>query len=309
MTVDDDELGPTRTADVFRVCRKRPEASGTSAPGPAPTRWTSSRILAIRASRSTRCGARRSSSRRRRRWPRKKASTRTSTGRETTSRSSRRRRSSTRRRCASLSSICSTRPARGRRGSEAARRRGKAAGRRVPVRADRAVRRAEHEATARSLPRAGRPPRLPDLRIGGLGLLRPPRSRPRALPPDEQPRRRARARDHRRAEALAERARLQQDGRERLQLDGARAGASRLRGRHAPLHGRLHEHVRRGDAEGRRRPRIPLPDGRGRVRRRQPGDARGLAHRRPAAVRPADDDRRGDRAAVGEARGNAVSAP
>ena len=45
------------------------------------------------------------------------------------------------------------------------------------------------------------PARLPDLRLRGLGLLRPARARARALSTDEQPGRRARARDHRRAQA------------------------------------------------------------------------------------------------------------
>src|SRR5262249_46794189 len=101
--------------------------------------------------------------------------------------------------------------------------------------------------------------------------------------------------------AAAERARLQQARRERLQLDRARAGAARLRRRHAAVRRRLDQHVRGRDDARRGRPRLPVSPGRGCMRRRRPRDARDGGGGAAATLRERRLDRPGGRAARSEA--------
>ena len=127
-------------------------------------------------------------------------------------------RRSTRPAPASSSSTSSTQPARATTASACSSPSRASSSMRSPLLAHRGRRPAQHEAPARLLPR------------------------------HPQPRGPARARDQRPCQAPGQRARLQQAGCERLQLDRARAGAAGLRGGHAALRRRLD---RRGDREAR----------------------------------------------------------
>ena len=180
---------------------------------------------------------------------------------------------------------------------------GAAARGRVPLHADRREGRAEHEAAARLFPRARPAPRLSHLRLGGVRLLGPHRPDARAL------------RGRRTTASASASTRSSTSSRrwpnERV-FNKITPSAftstpieivlARLRGRHAALHRRLDEHVRRAHDARRGQLRLLLLPRRGRLRRRQPGDARRRSHGRAAPLRRRRLDRRGDRADRGEAR-------